>query len=266
MKAGQWGWSFSDLVTSWRLAEQAGFHGLSCFDHISASGERAWEPVTLLGVMAAVTERVDLAVHVLNASLRNPLLLAGQLAVVQAASEGRLRVGLGAGSGFAVEDHRAAGIPFLSFDERVLRLEACCRVLPALWRAESVTDEALGLSNASLGPLDIAVPPVVVGGDSDRILDIAARHADGWNGQGGDVDKWSRRSSRLDSACREAGREGPITKEAQLFADPYLTDDDLDGLQAHLDKLRAAGAERVVLVLHQIRGPGAVERLAAVVL
>lgn len=112
----------------------------------------AWDAPTLLA-MASETERITLAVHVLNCSLRNPFLLAGQLAVAQAASRGRLQVGLGTGSGFAREDHQVTGIPFPPFAERVARLESCCRMLPALWRGDNVTDEGLGLSGASLGPL-----------------------------------------------------------------------------------------------------------------
>ncbi|MGH2680297.1 MAG: LLM class flavin-dependent oxidoreductase [Actinomycetota bacterium] len=98
--------------------------------------------------------RIRLGVHVLNASLRPPLLLAGQLAVARASSGGRLEIGLGTGSWhLARHDHRVAGIPFPSFAERVRRLEACCRALPALWRGEAVSDEILGLDGASLGPL-----------------------------------------------------------------------------------------------------------------
>jgi alkanesulfonate monooxygenase SsuD/methylene tetrahydromethanopterin reductase-like flavin-dependent oxidoreductase (luciferase family) len=154
VKPGQWGWSFDELTASWRAAEEAGFDLLSCFDHVSASEDGpAWDAPTLLASMASETERITLAVHVLNCSLRNPFLLAGQLAVAQAASRGRLQVRLGTGSGFAREDHQVTGIPFPPFAERVARLESCCRMLPALWRGDNVTDEGLGLSGPSLGPL-----------------------------------------------------------------------------------------------------------------
>ena len=100
VKPGQWGWSFDELVTSWRAAEEAGFDIVSCFDHVSAApaGLAAWNAPSLLVAMAGVSERIAVAVDVLNVSLRHPFLLAGQLAVAQAASGGRLEVGLGAGS------------------------------------------------------------------------------------------------------------------------------------------------------------------------
>ena len=133
VKPGQWGWSFDELLAAWRAAEDAGFDLISCFDHVSAApiGNVAWDAPTLLTAMAGATSRIRLAVHVLNASLRPPLLLAGQLAVAQASSGGRLEVGLGTGSWhLARHDHRVAGVPFPPFAERVRRLEACCRAFP----------------------------------------------------------------------------------------------------------------------------------------
>ncbi len=159
VKPGQYGWSFDELVASWEVAETVGFDVLACFDHASSSphGDRAWDAPTLLAAMAGRTRRIALGVCVVNASLRHPFLLAAELAVAQAASGGRVEVGIGAGSHyFARYDHEALGIRFPGFTERIGRLDACCRVLPALWRGEHVTDEASGLRDASLGTLGIA--------------------------------------------------------------------------------------------------------------
>src|ERR671934_519982 len=100
VKPGQWGWSFDELTASWGAAEDAGFDILACFDHVTASPrpQAAWDAPTLLAATAARTERISLAVRVLNVCLRHPFLLAAQLAVAQATSGGRLDVGLGAGS------------------------------------------------------------------------------------------------------------------------------------------------------------------------
>src|SRR5688572_16254001 len=180
VKPGQWGWSFDELFAAWSKAESEGFDLLSCFDHVSAApaGHAAWDAPTLLAAMAGATSRIRLGVHVLNASLRPPLLLAGQLAVAQASSGGRLEVGLGTGSWhLARHDHRVAGVPFPPFAARVRHLEACCRVFPALWRGETVSEDALGLHEASLGPLGIEPPHIVVGGTSERVLAVTADHA-----------------------------------------------------------------------------------------
>ena len=200
VKAGQWGWSFEELLNAWTKAEAEGFDLLSCFDHVSAApgGNVAWDAPTLLAAMAGATSRIRLAVHVLNVSLRPPFLLAGQLAVAQASSGGRLEVGLGTGSWhLARHDHRLAGVAFPPFAERVRRLEACCRTLPALWRGETVSDPVLGLDEAALGPLGIEPPPIVVGGTSDRVLAVAAAHADAWNASSVETDRFAELARRL---------------------------------------------------------------------
>jgi alkanesulfonate monooxygenase SsuD/methylene tetrahydromethanopterin reductase-like flavin-dependent oxidoreductase (luciferase family) len=264
VKAGQWGWTFEELSSSWKAAEQAGFDLISCFDHVAATPnpERAaWDAPTLLTAMAGVTQRIGLAVHVVNTSLRHPFLLAGQLAVAQAAGGGRLEIGLGAGSfHLARIDHLATGIPFPSMAERVERLEACCRSFPRLWRGERVDDAALGLEGASLGPIDIAPPRLVVGGSSDAVIEIAARHADAWNCS--DPPSFVDRNQRLSEICDEIGRSDALERQVQLFAIEL----DAGDAKGHVTRLGDAGAETVVLVLDRERGASEVERLADQVL
>lgn len=260
IKPGQWGWSFEELESSWRAAEEAGFDLLSCFDHVSAGpqGLRAWDAPSLLVAMAGHTERIRLSVHVLNASFRNPLLLAGQLAVAQAMSRGRLEVGLGAGSfHLARFDHRVAGVAFPRFAERMDRLEACCRALPALWRGDRVDEPVLGLRGASLGPVGISPPPITVGGGSEAALDIAARYADAWNASSRSREGFADLCQSLDQRCRALGRE-PIAKEAQFF----LRDVGLDRLRETANSLAEAGAQSVIVVLNEERGPDWVRRVA----
>ena len=256
VKPGQWGWSFEELRAAWAAAEQAGFDLVSCFDHVSAApaGLAAWDAPTLLTTMAGVTERIRLAVHVLNVSIRPPLLLAGQLAVAQAASGGRLEVGLGVGSWhLARHDHRAAGVPFPSFRERVARLDACCRVFPDLWRGATVSDDVLGLDDASLGPVGIEVPPIVVGGAGDRVLAIAAAHADAWNGSSIEPDRFEERVVRLDLLAD--GR--PIAKQVQL----WLRDVGYEGARDAARRYEDAGADTIVFVLDEERNADAIRRL-----
>jgi alkanesulfonate monooxygenase SsuD/methylene tetrahydromethanopterin reductase-like flavin-dependent oxidoreductase (luciferase family) len=262
VKPGQYGWTFDELVASWRVAEETGFDLLACFDHVSAApnGGQAWDAPSLLAAMAGRTDRIALAVYVLNASLRHPFLLAGQLAVAQAISGGRLEVGLGAGSHyFARYDHEHIGIPFPNLAERMRRLESCCRVLPALWRGEEVTDETTGLTRASLGPLRIEPPPIFVGGKSDRALEIAVGQADGWHAPGMDSSEFAEIAGRLDGICEETGRP-PLRKSVQVRAD------DLPHRREQVERFVEAGASTIVFVLDRERGPDRVRRLAEEVL
>jgi alkanesulfonate monooxygenase SsuD/methylene tetrahydromethanopterin reductase-like flavin-dependent oxidoreductase (luciferase family) len=256
VKPGQWGWTFDQLLVSWTRAEEAGFDLISCFDHVSSApaGHASWDAPTLLAAMAGPTSRIRLAVHVLNASLRPPLLLAGQLAVAQAASGGRLEVGLGTGSWhLARHDHRVAGVPFPPFAERVKRLEACCRAFPSLWRGDAVSDDVLGLDDASLGPIGIEPPPIVVGGTSERVLEVAAAHAEAWNASSVEPDRFQELASRVEELAN--GRS--IGKQVQI----WLREVGLQGARDTARRFEDAGADTVVFVLDEERDPDLIGRL-----
>jgi alkanesulfonate monooxygenase SsuD/methylene tetrahydromethanopterin reductase-like flavin-dependent oxidoreductase (luciferase family) len=257
VKPGQWGWTYEELRASWVAAEESGFDLVSCFDHVSAApaGHAAWDAPTLLAAMAGITSRIRLAVHVLNASLRPPLLLAGQLAVAQAASGGRIEVGLGTGSWhLARHDHGAAGVAFPAFAERVRTLEACARVFPALWRGDAVTDDVLGVRDASFGPIGIEPPPIVVGGAGDRVMAVAARHADAWNGSSIAVERFRDRVQLLDELAD--GRS--VGKQAQI----WLREVGVDGARDTMSRYEDAGADTIVFVLDEERDPYLIPRLA----
>lgn len=265
VKPGQWGWSFEELESSWRAAEEAGFGIISCFDHVTASPGRqaAWDAPSLLAAMARVTDQVTLAVDVVNVSLRHPFLLAAQLAVAQAASGGRVQVGLGAGSWHPARfDHQALGLRFPPLAERRERLARCCQALPALWRGDEVTDPVLGLDRASLGPLNITVPPLLVGGTSDDTMTIAATQADGWNASITTARQFAELSRRADELCHQAHRDRPLRKTAQVFTN----DTGLTGAKRLLAELEQAGADAVTFVLTSEHGPHAVRSLARAVL
>jgi alkanesulfonate monooxygenase SsuD/methylene tetrahydromethanopterin reductase-like flavin-dependent oxidoreductase (luciferase family) len=257
VKPGQWGWTFDQLLASWTTAEEAGFDLVSCFDHVSSAptGQAAWDAPTLLVAMAGATSRIRLAVHVLNTSLRPALLLAGQLAVGQAASNGRLEVGLGVGSWhLARHDHRVTGVLFPPFAERVSRLEACCRVFPALWRGDPVSDEVLGLDGAALGPIGIEPPSIVVGGTGERVLGVAAAHADAWNASSIEDDLFERLASRVDELAN--GRR--VEKQVQI----WLREVGIEGARDAARRYEDAGADTIVFVLDEERDPALVTRIA----
>jgi alkanesulfonate monooxygenase SsuD/methylene tetrahydromethanopterin reductase-like flavin-dependent oxidoreductase (luciferase family) len=264
VKPGQWGWGFEELRYSWRVAEELGFDVLSCFDPVSAapSGLVAWDAPSLLVAMAGVTSRITLAVDVVNICLRHPFLLAGQLAVAQATSGGRLRVGLGAGSfQIARFDHQVTLIPFPPFRERLERLRLCCQVLPRLWRGESVEEARLGLQGAGLGPISIDPPVLIVGGAGDHIMEIAARYAAGWNvslGTADAIEEYPVLARRMSEICLRVGRSGPLENTVQVF----LSTINPSQAREVAERLERSGANLVTFVLHQERGSESLMRLA----
>jgi len=81
------------IITAAQQAEELGFHHVWIGD--SSRMERGWpraDCLTVLAALAMKTERIRLGVIPLNAPLRNPVLLAHQLATVDVLSGGRLLV------------------------------------------------------------------------------------------------------------------------------------------------------------------------------
>lgn len=257
------GANFEELSAACAAAEEAGFDFISRWDHISAKGFEGWDAVIVLSALAARTNRIGISSHVLNVTLRNPVFLAGQLAALQTSSDGRLEVGLGAGGSraFIRPDHQMTGIPIPPFADRVRLLATCCQLFPQLWRGEEVTDEALGIRSASIGQLEASPPPIVVGGVSNSVLEVAARFGDGWNANVLSVRKFAEMGRRIDEIRESVGRLGPFDKQVQLLSTMY----EPHSLREFLSRFEEAGANTAVLGAWE-PGVQGVYRLAEAVL
>jgi len=156
-------------VEKCRQAEDFGFDVLSAADHLGMA-----PPFPALVLAGEVTERVKLNTFVLNAPFYNPVLLARDVTGTDQFTEGRLELGLGAG--YVKEEFEAAGMPFPSARERVDHLERTILELKRLY----VDPEH------KPAPVRPEGPPLLLGGRGDRILTLAAEHADiiGFTGTG----------------------------------------------------------------------------------
>lgn len=144
-----------------RHAEQLGYDVLLVPDHL---GNPA--PFPALVTAAEATERPRLGTFVLNAGFWNPALLAREVATCDTLTDGRLELGLGAG--YVKAEHDSAGLPFGSPRERVDHLTHTVAELERL-----LTD-----SEHRPRPVQSPHPPLLLGGNGDRLLRLAARHAD----------------------------------------------------------------------------------------
>lgn len=117
---------------------------------------------------------------VANVMNRHPAVLARMAATLQEATGGRLTLGIGIGGHPA--EHEAYGIQFPDAPERVARLEDAVAVLRALWTGGPVTlpSPFHPLHGAHAFPVPLPPPPIVVGADSRRGAELAARVGDGW--------------------------------------------------------------------------------------
>ncbi len=141
--------SFGALQEKARRLEDAGFDVLYLPDHLSAPA-----PFPVLTAIAAVTTTLRLGTYVLNACFYKPALLARDVAAVDLLSGGRLEVGLGAG--YVREEFEAAELPYPSAGRRVDYLEHVTTYLK---------QHQPGV-------------PILIAGNGDRLLTVAARHAD----------------------------------------------------------------------------------------
>ncbi|HEX6499287.1 MAG TPA: TIGR03621 family F420-dependent LLM class oxidoreductase [Micromonosporaceae bacterium] len=158
-----------------RRAEDAGYSTLLFPDHT-----RMLSPLPAMAAAATVTSRLRLGTQVVNIAFRPLGALAQDVATVDAISGGRVELGLGAG--YAEPEVRSLGLPFGTSRERIDEVERALSVLPRLFAGETVTEPPgpWRLDEYSLQPCPPqgASVPLMVGGNGDRILSVAARAAD----------------------------------------------------------------------------------------
>jgi len=170
-------------LESARRLDEAGYAGIWCWDHLQGRRDMTVPVVegwTAVSMAAAATTRVTIGPFVLNVMNRTPALVARMAATLQAASGGRLILGLGIGGGD--EEHEAYGIDFPPPPERVRRVEEAVAVIRALWTGGPVTRESpfFPLHDAWAHPIPDPPPPILIGGQTPAGARLAARIGDGW--------------------------------------------------------------------------------------
>src|SRR3954468_23786589 len=106
-----------------RAAEDLGVTTFVLPDHLVAQQA----PVPYLAAVAALTDRIRISAFVHNNDLRHPAMLAQELATLDALSEGRLDVAIGAG--WNESEYTAIGLPFDPIRVRRARLVEAVTVI-----------------------------------------------------------------------------------------------------------------------------------------
>jgi len=169
------------LVRRARLAEEAGFESLWIGDHVALTPEMGadeprLEAVVAVSYLAACTSTVRLGFGVLVLPQRQPVLLAKQLASIDALCGGRLIVGIGVG--YVEPELAAFGV---SLAERGARTDEYLDAMRALWRGDHLfVGRFVQFDGVYQRP--VKPPPIVIAGHSDAALRRAARVGDGWYG------------------------------------------------------------------------------------
>src|SRR5579872_3548925 len=150
------------------LAERAdalGFNSIWVGDSLLARPRH--DPLTLLAGVAGRLKRVELGTAVLLPALRNPVLLAHQVATLDQISEGRLILGVGiaADRPNIRAEFAAAGVPF---EKRVGRMMEGLRLCRSLWTGKPVDWEGRWPVSAGMlapTPHRPGGPPLWIGGN-----------------------------------------------------------------------------------------------------
>jgi probable F420-dependent oxidoreductase len=229
-----------ETATLLALAERAeglGFDSVWVGDSVLARPRH--DPLTLLAAVAARTTRVEMGTAVLLPALRNPVLLAHQVATLDRISEGRLILGVGSASDVQNirEEFEACGVPW---DKRLGRMMEGLRLCRALWRGEPVEHDGLWrVRGATLGPTPHRPggPPIWIAGASPAAIARVGRHFDGWFPNSHLPPAYAETFAAMRAAAAEAGR-GPdaVTGAAYLTLaidpDPARAEERLDRFMA----------------------------------
>src|SRR5436190_21724442 len=150
-----------------RQVEELGFDSLFITDHLLAARRFYsvnWlEPLTTLAVAAGATERVRLGTSILIMPLRNPVILAKELATLQFLSDNR--VILGAGVGWNDAEYEAVGV---RKSERGKRTDEILDILVPLLEGETVTYHGrfYSVDDLFIEPISSRRPEIWIGGGS----------------------------------------------------------------------------------------------------
>jgi probable F420-dependent oxidoreductase len=192
--------------------ERAGCDSLWTTDHILMarnSGtpyETIFDSVTTLSYLAAITSRAKLGVSSLITAMRNPVVVAKQLATIDTLSGGRLMLATSAGWNEKEFAHLGS-----NFHNRGKRLDASIRLIRALWRGEtSFKSHILGIefNDAVFEPRPIQKHLTMwIGGTSKAAMKRAATLGDAWHPNVQSLDQFTKLVADFREISPEARRK-----------------------------------------------------------
>jgi probable F420-dependent oxidoreductase len=207
------------LVQLSEAAEKVGLESIWVSEHLVVADPRTppspmdpedpiLDPVTTLAFLAGRTRSVRLGTGIIVLPLRNPLILAKQLATVDVLSGGRLMFGIGVG--YVEREFEALDA---SFRDRGMRTEEYLAAIRSIWTERHPSYVGATVSFAGVQsfphPVQQPHPPIVMGGYAPPVMRRTIREADGWYGWGLDLEAAARRLDVLrETASRVPRGEG----------------------------------------------------------
>ncbi|MGQ0792691.1 MAG: LLM class F420-dependent oxidoreductase [Deltaproteobacteria bacterium] len=174
------------LLTLATAAERLGFDSLWVSDHIvipkshKGFGDLFFEPLTTLAFIAASTVKIALGTSVIILPYRNPLVLAKEVATLDALSGGRVIFGVGVG--WIEDEFKALGVPYA---DRGAMSDEYLEVIKTLWREDNPSFNGRFAEFRDIAflpkPHQEPRPPILVGGNGKLARERAFRVGDGWH-------------------------------------------------------------------------------------
>jgi len=157
-----------------RLVEELGFAGLWTTDSLGR-GAASLDPLLLLSTIATITQKIEIGTCVLQLPLRHPVELAQRVMSLDVLAEGRLVLGVGAGSTEA--DFLAVQA---DYNNRFKALNDNLEIMLRTWRGEKVFGPSV-----TPWPGHEQGPPILLGAwYSNRWIKFAAQQCQGWLASG----------------------------------------------------------------------------------
>src|SRR6516165_2307727 len=170
-----------------KAAEEAGFWSGTVTDHpvpsyrwLDNGGHYAQDPFVMLSLVAAVTTKLRVQSNIIVLPYRNPFITARAVSSLDAFSNGRVVLGLGAG--YLKPEYKALGV---DFDSRNDLMDEYMRAMKLAWTGEDFSFEGTGYTAVGNRVLPTPVqkphPPLLVGGNSKRALRRTVELGDAWH-------------------------------------------------------------------------------------
>ncbi len=210
-------WGVEDVQTIFLLAvraEELGYDSVWVSEHIfnvsyvydRIGSSPYYEPLTILGYVAAMTKRVALGTSVLVLPYHHPIRLAKVAATLDVISGGRLRLGVGVGG--IEQELQAMGS---AFGERGAITDEAIAVMKTLWTQDEPHFEGkyhrFGGMKFSPKPLQRPHIPLLIGGVSRAAIRRAARLGNGWHPNALAPEGLDQKMRELREQAQAAGRD-----------------------------------------------------------
>src|SRR5665213_1888978 len=136
----------------------------------------AYDALTTIAAIGREVSGIDLGTAVVPTYPRHPVMLAAQALTVQAASGGRLTLGIGLSHQMVIEN-----VFGMSFDKPARHMREYLEILMPVLAGEQVTFTGETMSASTFGPMqiDAAAPDVLVAALGTIMLTIAGQLAQG---------------------------------------------------------------------------------------